>query len=379
MQTSFRSPFDVAHLWAHQLQDEANYGANFYFRNDTIYSYGAHFPIGKVIKYKGCKAFVLNSDHYSPTTAHHQSIVVQSIPADALIFHVSGCMSPIVIDNKLYRYDAAMAFIANKLNEIYTNLEKQRRARTCDYRWNIISSISEIVQWIRFWELDKSNRWRTCKLPDAPKFKRYPSVFQLWKESNFDTVKDYSNTNDDETAVNIGIFSLLNELGYLINVPHQEELIDTLMEKFYDEDCAKEINTSIKKAKIRYKRRLNMKKKAELAISNKKLEEWRNGDGEYWFGGTEFIKLYGWNTALRIENNHIQTSKGINLSFEEGKRLWIIVKALEQGKTFQHDLVTDIDNHKWKLNDYKNHVLTAGCHSIPFSECLRIANIMNWQ
>lgn len=379
MQISFRSPFDVAHLWAHQLQDEAHYGSNFYFRGDTIYSYGAHFPMGKVIKYKGCKAFVLNSDHYSPTTSNHQSIVEQSIPANAIVFHVSNCVSPIVINNELYRYDAAMAFIANKLNGIFVNLEKQRRARTCDYRWNVISSISEIVQWIRFWELDKSNKWRTCKLPEASQPKHYPSVFQLWKESNFDKIKDYCNTNDDETSVNIGIFLLLNELGYLMNVPHNEGLIDILIEKFYGEKCTNGINACIKKAKIRYKRRLNMKKKAELANQSKKLEEWRNGESEYWYGGAEFCKLYGWNTALRIEGNHIQTSKGISLSFDEGKRLWVIVKALEQGKMFQHDLATDTNNHKWELNNYTNHVLTAGCHSIPFSECQRIADIMHWQ
>lgn len=379
MQTSFRSPFDVAHLWVHQLQNEAHYGSNFYFRNSTIYSYGAHFPIGKVIKYKGCKAFVLNSDHYSPTTSNHQNIVEQSIPVDAVIFHVSNCVSPVVVDNELYRYDMAMTFIANKLNEIFINLEKQRRARTADYRGNIICSISEIVQWIRFWGLDKPSKWRNGKLPKAPEFKHYPSVFQLWKESKFDTVKDYCNTNDDETAVNIGIFSLLNELGYLINVPNQVELIDTLIGKFYDEDCTKEINTSIKKAKIRYKRRLNMKKKIVLATQNKKLVEWQNGERESWYVGSEFREKYGWDTALRIENNQIETSKGVYLSLEEGHRLWVIVKAFEQGKQFQHDLVVDLLDHKWKLDNYYNHVLFAGCHSIPFSECQRIADIMHWE
>ena len=32
MRTCFSSPSEVAHLWAHQLQDEARYsGGNFYF------------------------------------------------------------------------------------------------------------------------------------------------------------------------------------------------------------------------------------------------------------------------------------------------------------------------------------------------------------
>jgi hypothetical protein len=35
----------VAHLWAHQSQDSARNGGNFYFEGDTLYSYGAHFPL----------------------------------------------------------------------------------------------------------------------------------------------------------------------------------------------------------------------------------------------------------------------------------------------------------------------------------------------
>lgn len=379
MQTKFSSPSYVAHLWVHQLQNEANYGQHFYFRGDTIYSYGAHFPMGKVVKYKDRKAYVLNSDHYSPTSSNHQTIVELSVPADALTFHVSNCISPMEVGEKLCRYDYAMSFIAEKLDEIVVNLEKQRRARSCDYRWNVINAISEIVRWIRFWELDKSNKWKTCKLPEVPQLKRYPSVFQFWKESNFDTIKDYCNTNDGDTAVNVSLFSLLCKLGYLTDVPHKADQIDVIMERYYGEECVAEINANIKKAKTRYKRRINKLKKAEIANNIKQLDEWRNGEGEYWAGGVDFCNQYGWNTALRIENNHIVTSKGISLSFDEGKRLWLIVKSFKHGEKFQQDLATDTYNHKWSLNSYENHVLTAGCHMIPFSECQRIADLMHWQ
>lgn len=40
---------EIAHIWAHQRQDEArNSGGNFYFNGPTIYSYGGHFPIASL-------------------------------------------------------------------------------------------------------------------------------------------------------------------------------------------------------------------------------------------------------------------------------------------------------------------------------------------
>lgn len=63
---------------------------------------------------------------------------------------------------------------------------------------------------------------------------------------------------------------------------------------------------------------------------------------------------------------------------EEAKRLWTVVKAFENGHQFQHELALDMNGHRWAFNRYENHILTAGCHKIPFSECERIANLMGW-
>ena len=38
----------VAHLWAHQSQDSARNGRNFYFEGKDIYSYGSHFRCASV-------------------------------------------------------------------------------------------------------------------------------------------------------------------------------------------------------------------------------------------------------------------------------------------------------------------------------------------
>lgn len=66
---------DVAHFWADRTQEEGrNSGGNFYFKGDTIYSYGGHFPIAKhVTNERGERAVLFTTRSYSNTTAKHIS------------------------------------------------------------------------------------------------------------------------------------------------------------------------------------------------------------------------------------------------------------------------------------------------------------------
>lgn len=81
----------IAHLWAHQTQSEArNPGRNFYFRGDTIYSYGTHFPIARHVKHRGKLAILLTSRTYSVTTAGHINLVRQAIPPGVPKFIVAN-------------------------------------------------------------------------------------------------------------------------------------------------------------------------------------------------------------------------------------------------------------------------------------------------
>lgn len=80
----------IAHLWANKQQEEASNGSNFYFDNDTIYSYGRHFPIAKHIIYDGNSAVLFTGETHSNTTAKHISIVKQACNHLNVIY----CASP---------------------------------------------------------------------------------------------------------------------------------------------------------------------------------------------------------------------------------------------------------------------------------------------
>jgi hypothetical protein len=81
---------EIPHKWFHRTQDSArNSGRSLYFENDTIYSYGSHFPIARHVEGKKKRQAVLfTTQSHSVTTSGHCSAVRSSIPSNTLIFHV---------------------------------------------------------------------------------------------------------------------------------------------------------------------------------------------------------------------------------------------------------------------------------------------------
>jgi hypothetical protein len=85
---------EIPHLWAHKVQDSArNAQGNLYFENETIYSYGSHFPIARHVvdnltKKTSRPAVLFTTRGYSVTTNRHISAVRSAIPKDVPVFHV---------------------------------------------------------------------------------------------------------------------------------------------------------------------------------------------------------------------------------------------------------------------------------------------------
>lgn len=78
---------DVAHVWAHRLQDEARWG-NLYFYGPTVFSYGSHFPIATHVERKGKHCILFTTQTYSSTTRGHCYEVERAIPPGVPVFHV---------------------------------------------------------------------------------------------------------------------------------------------------------------------------------------------------------------------------------------------------------------------------------------------------
>ena len=87
--TRYVYPSDmVAHLWANKAQDSAREsGGRFYFVGDTIYSYGAHFPIARHVENKRGRAVLFTTRDYSVTTSGHKWTVLGACK-HLTVFHV---------------------------------------------------------------------------------------------------------------------------------------------------------------------------------------------------------------------------------------------------------------------------------------------------
>lgn len=73
---------EVAHVWAQQRK-ESGKGSNFFFEGDTLYSYGKHFAVGRILP---TGVAVLATRGYSPTTLRHQSYARRAVNHRDIVF-----------------------------------------------------------------------------------------------------------------------------------------------------------------------------------------------------------------------------------------------------------------------------------------------------
>lgn len=138
----------VAHLWAHEQEESAS-GSNFFFEGTSIYSYGHHFEVGRIVKNKqGEKAYLINEDYYSATTSKHQYYVRNAIPTQAMVFSVGDNISD----------TGNMRFVASKLESIKKSIEKYKKVRTeLSYR-DVWGNFKNLMDYIKFFDMGTPQR-----------------------------------------------------------------------------------------------------------------------------------------------------------------------------------------------------------------------------
>jgi len=138
---------DVAHVWAHQLQDSArNKTGNLYFRGETIYSYGSHFPIAKHVEHKGKKCILFTTRDYSPTTSGHKSEVARAIPPGVPVF----CVQHPTNSNRKEMLDE----YAERITQLCREIAKGREGLRQMYRREeLVRLVKEASDFSRFFGL----------------------------------------------------------------------------------------------------------------------------------------------------------------------------------------------------------------------------------
>ena len=63
---------ELAHMWAHQARESAR-ASNLYFEGRSIYSYGSHFEIARIVDSKRGKVVLFTTRDYSISTSRHKT------------------------------------------------------------------------------------------------------------------------------------------------------------------------------------------------------------------------------------------------------------------------------------------------------------------
>lgn len=132
----------IAHLWANEKQENAS-GSNFFFEGESIYSFGYHFEVGRIVRNKrGEKAYLLNNSKYQINcagtyTERHKYLASGAIPDESTIFYM---------DDLPKKGDdiGKMSFIVQCLESIRDNVYRYKKCRTERYYGGIMVSFPEL-------------------------------------------------------------------------------------------------------------------------------------------------------------------------------------------------------------------------------------------
>lgn len=348
----------VAHLWANEKQESAN-GSNFYFEGESIYSYGRHFEVGRIVRNKrGEKAYLINDTYYSSTTSKHQYYVREAIPTGSKVFYVE-CNISYCIGN--------MLFVTNMLECIKDAIEKYKKARTeLSYR-DVWGNFKNLMDYIEFFDMGTPRRLLKKSANE-------------WLGTNHELSWKSDKIKREHVRELKRVFQIL--------LNHQAlEVLGTVI-VIVDEVCGEgtwlKYRERVEKYRINIEAKQEKKRRAREEELDKfrkdfyeKLEKWKSGELNF-LHSYYFIDCADVNAWMRIKGGIIETSKQIKIGIEEARRMWQMVSLLHRGGQFRHGLVEDVDGNKWSINRYENDILTAGCHRIAYSEMESIAKQLGW-
>lgn len=314
----------VAHLWANQSQEEASSGKrSFYFEGPTIYSYGRHFPIAShVVNSKGDKGVVFTRETRSVTTAKHVTTTRRALRGLSLpVFSVASVSPGATTAGDLAKL-AKLEAEAYKAS-LPARLLRMRRARS------------------------------------------------TW-------AKDYEKERLSTDAEAVNIFAKF--AGYRGRV-------------FPPADLESATVAALGAAKRETARQKVARAKAELARKQWEagaaerlrvdLSEWELEAGEWRAGARNSLRYYPGEgegrTLLRLSGETIQTSRGAEVSAEEGRRLWaLILRVRESGHPWEASAL-ELRFGGFPLRGISAAGdLSIGCHSLPWAELERFALSVGW-
>jgi hypothetical protein len=339
---------EVPHLWAHKVQASArNAQSNLYFENDTIFSYGSHFPIARHVldnptNRNPQSAVLFTTRSYSNTTSGHISAVRSAIPKDVPVFHVyNPALSP---RESLACYVSAVETNAKSASE-----RKMETTRNEDVQ-RALSLIVECKAFCKFFGLKLPTFAKLTKI-DAEKLKRQ---------------QDAQKAREDARAAKR-------------RAEHEAWAAQRQAEREEWETSGICQHTPRHEYHSKYNCDRMREEEEWAAKSSEIIAAWRNGDPQArlrdpWNLPVMLrIRTFGADEDVQHAVAQVETSRGAKVPVSHAIRGLRFVRAVvARGEAFQ------TNGHTFHLGHYKidridiDGTLHAGCHVISLAEIERI-------
>lgn len=137
---------ELAHIWAHQGQGSGrNPNNSCYFEGDTIFSYGSHYPIAKLVTTpSGEQAVLLNGNGSTHTTQMHRSAVYSAV----------NHLTVFDVDDPKASMEDHIKHFQSRIDQAFENINKGSKALKLKRIQALNKVLNTAFEFSRFFELN---------------------------------------------------------------------------------------------------------------------------------------------------------------------------------------------------------------------------------
>ena len=361
-----RTNYEVAHAWAHGKEA---HGLKIHTSRGFFYSYST--PIGAKLE----DVFIIDNSYYSATTRKHQCYAFHSTYGK--VFHFDfECLRYVNTWREVTASEVIKSIIESYEKHQLSQIEVLRQSFSLSDEDKI-----SLLDWQKIKEIASLTRCDLAKL--IPNYCKLTNYLFSHKDATLSHVIRFvigKRSYEEYIYRTMSSRKARRTRGKNVEIPeiskaaeesarralkmHFEEIRDENMRKREEQRKMREARESAERD-----RRLYMS-----CTKDELKEKWYNSEfnGHFFYEDSGFFN--GGNVLLRIKSERIETSKGISLTLDEGRRLWEIVQKLHGNEYNSLNIEVRTLCGRFTITSYIDDILTAGCHKIAFCEMQRIAN-----
>lgn len=369
--------YDIAHAWAHNLDGYHGYlSQNLSHRHGKLYSYST--VIGQRIDIPGGEPlWLIQSAYFSNSTRTHQSYMKNAMTGGTVvdvskyggIYQWEGIESNGGVQGlKRGLERLCVSFVELFYEQLagipYSASIKSEDIAAPTYEINTLINTTNCTTWKKL----AARKWHLCNRKKAIQLRKLAVALGNGVESIPQLV--------------VSVFGEKEWSRHITLTLPQQKARETRRKK---EDPAyhpidfDNLELFDFKAEAKAIEKRKRKEQARIAKeAEKSVERWLKGEtyvlDTYGLPINTRKKLFnGGNVLLRVNEDFMETSKGISVKIDECKRLWALIKRWHANQTEFHRDICHATTNGWIISSYENDIMTAGCHSIAYSEMERIA------